>query len=114
VRPRWLADALSGKLSLSRAFWIYGVGISVVYSIVGMMIDIENMVGVVIYLVVGAALGVLQSVVLWRSAYNTRARVLGTLVRAVMVLGLLLVAIMVYVLYVNSDLLLSATHASGP
>jgi hypothetical protein len=114
MRPQWLADALSGKTSLSRAFWLYGVGISVVYSAIGMLIDLEHIVAVVIYLAVGLALGVVQSMVLWRSAYNTRARIVGTLVRVSMIVGLLFVLLMVYILYMNSDLLLSATHASGP
>jgi len=43
VWPRWLADALRGKPSLARAFWLYGVGISVVYSVIGLLIDTQNL-----------------------------------------------------------------------
>jgi hypothetical protein len=70
VWPRWLADALSGKVSLSRAFWLYGFGISVVYSLIGLLIDMQNLPVVMIYLLVGLALGVLQTIILWRCASN--------------------------------------------
>jgi hypothetical protein len=106
VQPRWLADALGGKVSLSRAFWVYGLGISVVYSLIGLLIDIQSPLGVTIYLVAGAALGVLQTIVLWRCAHNSRSRFLGRLVRAALVFGLIMVAVMVYVLLTNENLLL--------
>jgi hypothetical protein len=111
VRPHWLADALSGKVSLSRAFWGYGVGISVVYSLIGLLIDTQNRLGVIVYLLVGTALGVLQTVILWRCAYNSLSRLRGGLLRTVLVFGLLMVAIMLYVLLTNADLLLPP---SGP
>ena len=115
MRPGWLADALSGKVSLSRAFWVYGVGISIVYSLIGLLIDIQNRLAVIIYLLVGAALGVLQSLILWRCAYNSRSKFLGGLLRTVLVFGLLMVAIMLYVLFTNSDLLLPPNKGwSGP
>jgi hypothetical protein len=110
VRPRWLADALGGKVPLSRAFWVYGLGISVAYSVIGLLIDVQNLLGVTIYLLVGAALGVLQTVILWRCAYNSRARFLGRLVRTAVIFGLIMVAIMLYVLLTNSDLLLPANN----
>ena len=40
--PRWLADALSGKVSLARAFWLYGLGLSVAYSLIGALIDLQD------------------------------------------------------------------------
>jgi hypothetical protein len=106
VSPRWLADALSGKVSLSRAFWAYGLGISVAYSFIGLLIDVQNPIGVTVYLLVGVALGVFQTIILWRCAYNSRSKFLGRLVRTAMVFGLLVVAVMLYVLLTNSDLLL--------
>jgi amino acid transporter len=103
--PRWLADALNGKVSLARALWLYGLGISVVYSLIGLLIDIQNLPVVVIYLIVGLALGVLQTIILWRCASNSRSKVLGRLVRTVMVFGFIVVAIMLYVLFTNWSLL---------
>jgi len=99
VWPRWLTDALSGKVSLARAFWLYGLGISVAYSLIGLLIDIQNVPVVAIYTVVGLALGVLQTIVLWRCAYNSRSKFLGRLVRTAVVFGILVIAIMLYVLY---------------
>lgn len=103
--PRWLTDALAGKSSLARAFWLYGLGVSVVYSLIGLYIDLENRPAVVIYLIVGLALGVLQTIILWRSAANSRSKTFGRLVRAVMIFGLLLVVLMLYVLFTNWSLL---------
>ena len=104
--PRWLSDALTGKVSLSRAFWLYGFGVSTAYSVLGLFIDIENRVGLIAYLVVGTALGVLQTVILWRSANNSRSKFLGRLVRTAVVFGLVVVAVMLCVLFMNSSLLL--------
>jgi hypothetical protein len=106
VWPRWLADALRGKASLGRAFWVYGVGISVVYSLIGLLIDTQHLVLATVYVLFGIALGVLQTVVLWRCAYNSRFRFLGRLVRTAMVSGLILLALVLCVLFVDSDLLL--------
>lgn len=115
MQPRWLADALSGKVSLSRAFWVYGLGISVVYSLIGLLIDLQSPLGVTTYLVVGAALGVLQTIVLWRCAHNSRSGFLRRLVRAALVFGLVMVAVMLYVLFTNADLLLPPDNRwSGP
>jgi len=101
VRPRWLADALSGKASLSSAFWLYGLGVSVVYSLIGLPIDLQNRPALVIYLIVGLALGVLQTVILWRSASNSRSKLLGRLVHTAMALGFVILALMLYVLFTN-------------
>jgi hypothetical protein len=106
VRLQWLADALSGKASLSRAFWVYGFGVSVVYSLIGLFIDIQNRLAIVVYLLVGAVLGLLQTVILWRCAYNSRSRLVGRLVRTAVVFGLLVAVVMVYVSFTHSDLLL--------
>ena len=103
--PRWLADALVGKVSLSRAFWVYGLGLSVAYSLIGLLIDLQSSLGVTVYLLLGAGLGVLQTIILWRCAYNSRSRFLGSLVRAAMVLGLIVVAIMLYIVLTNPEVL---------
>jgi hypothetical protein len=106
MRAQWLADALRGKVSLARAFWVYGLGVSVGYSVIGLLIDIQNPLAVTVYLLIGAAVGVLQTIILWRCAYNSRSRFLGGLVRTAMVFGLIMVAIMLYVLFTNWDLLM--------
>ena len=103
--PRWLADALSGKVTLSRAFWLYSVVVSVAYSLIGLVIDIQSRAAVAIYVIVGLALGVLQTIILWRSASNSRSKFLGRLVHTAMVVGFVVVVIMLYVLFANWSLL---------
>ena len=105
MRIQWLVDALRGKVSLSRAFWLYGLGISIVYSLIGLFIDIQNLPAIVIYGIVGLALGVLQTIILWRSASNSRSRLLARLVHTVMILGFIVAGIMLYVLFTNWSLL---------
>jgi hypothetical protein len=101
--PRWLADALNGKVSLARAFWLYGLGISLVYSLIGLLVQSGPV--AVIYVLVGLALGVLQTIIVWRCADNSRFRFLGRLVRIATVFGVVLLAIMLYVLFTNPGLL---------
>jgi hypothetical protein len=107
VWPRWLSDALSGKDSLRRAFWLWGVGVSVAYSLIGALIDVEHPIALTVYLVLGLALGVLQTVILWRCAANSRSMVLARLVRAAVIAGLLIVVLALFALIANPSLLLS-------
>lgn len=104
--PKWLTDALSGKVSLSRAFWLYGLGVSVGYSVIGAFIDVTHPVAVSIYLVLGLVVGVVQTVILWRSAKNSPSRFLRRLVRIVVIAGLLLTLVVVYLLYTGAAALL--------
>jgi predicted enzyme related to lactoylglutathione lyase len=106
VWPRWLTDALSGKLSLPRAFWIWGVGVSVAYSLIGAFIDVENILALTVYLGVGLALGILQTVILWRCASNSRSKFLVGLVRTVVIIGLILAALTLYVVLTSPSLVL--------
>jgi hypothetical protein len=99
VWPRWLTDALSGKASLARAFWVYGLGISVAYSLIELFIDAENTLVATFYMLVGVLIGVLQTIVLWRCAYNSRSKFLGRFVRTGIVFGFIAMAIVLYVLY---------------
>jgi hypothetical protein len=99
VWPRWLTDALSGKASLARAFWVYGLGISVAYSLIELFIDAANPLVATFYMLVGVLLGVLQTVILWRCAYNSRSKFLGKFVRTGIVFGFIAMAIVLYVLY---------------
>ena len=104
--PRWLTDALSGKLSLSRAFWIWGVGVSVAYSLVGAFVDIEDSLALTVYLVFGLLVGLVQTVILWRCAANSRSTLLARLVRIAVIVGLLLAALTLYVVLTNPALVL--------
>ena len=104
--PRWLTDPLSGKTSLSRAFWVYGLGGSIVYSVIALLLP-ESPLGFAVYVLLGLAIGILQSVILWRCAPNSRSAFLGRLVRVSVVVGLILVPLVLYLLLTNPDALLS-------
>jgi hypothetical protein len=78
---RALTDPLQGRTPLRRVFWVHGVGVSVVYSLLGLLVDPLSVTSVRVYTVLGAAIGVVQSVMLWKCAYNTRSRALGHWVR---------------------------------
>jgi hypothetical protein len=106
VWPRWLTDPLAGKTSLGRAVWLYGFGGSLVYSVIGLLFP-ETTAGLTVYLLLGLAVGVLQSVILWRCAPNSRSAFAGRLVRAAVVVGLILMPIMAYLLLTNPDMLLN-------
>ena len=103
--PRWLTDPLTGKSSLGRALWLYGFGCSLVYSAIGLLFP-ETTAGFTVYMLLGLALGILQSVILWRCAPNSRSAFVGRLVRASVIAGLILVPVMLYLLFTNSDMLL--------
>lgn len=113
--PRWLTDPLTGKTSLSRAFWLYGFGGSTVYSVIALLLP-ETPLGFTVYILLGLALGILQSLILWRCAPNSRSALLGRFVRASVVVGLILVPLALYLLlFTNADALLPPnSHWRGP
>jgi len=94
-----LSDAFRGKASLRRAFWLYGVGISVVYSALGLFVDPLNVRSLVVYTVVGLAIGLVQCIILWRCAPNSRSRLATRLTRIAVIAGLLTIPLFLYLLY---------------
>jgi hypothetical protein len=82
---------------LQRAFWLYGVGVTVVYSLVGGFVPARPA-ALAVYFGLGLLIGVVQSVVLWRCAPNARSGLTRRLVRAAVVAGLLLTALVFGVL----------------
>ena len=106
---RWLSDPLTGKTSLGRAVWLYGLGGSFLYSALGLLVP-ETTGGFTAYVLAGLAVGILQSVVLWRCAPNSRSAFVGRLVRAAVIVGLLLMPLMLYLSFTNSDMLLSPSN----
>lgn len=102
--PRWLTDPLTGKTSLGRAVWLYGLGGSFVYSIIGLLFP-ETPAGFTAYVLLGLAIGILQSVILWRCAPNSRSAFAARLVRTAVIVGLISMPVMLYLLFINSDVL---------
>ena len=103
--PNALAEPLRGKTSLWKVIWIYGFGASVVYTLLGWMFVPETPFGTTVYFLFGLALGILQSVMLWQCAYNSRFHAAGRLLRGVVVVGLLTVPLMLYVLFRHPEVL---------
>ena len=97
--PSWLTDALSGKASLARAFWIYGFGVSVAYSLIGAFVDLQSPLALSIYFALGLVLGLAQTVILWRCAYNSPSKFLGRLVRTAIVVSIIMVPLMLYLVH---------------
>ena len=102
--PQWLTDPLTGKTSLGRAVWLYGLGGSLVYSVVGLLFP-ETPAGSTAYVMLGLGIGILQSVILWRCAPNARSAFVRRSVRGGVILGLLLLPVVLYSLFTNSDML---------
>lgn len=108
--PQWLTDALNGKVSLARAFWVYGLGVSVGFSMLAGLIDIENRPALIAYLLLGLALGILQTLILWRSASKSPSKFLGRLIRTSVVVGLIIIVpLTLYLLFTDPGSLLPAT-----
>ena len=105
--PQWVTDALSGKISLGRAFWVYGIGVSIAYSLVAAFVDVENRLALTSYLLFGLVLGILQSVILWRSALNSPYKFLARLIRAALIAALIIVVpLTLYLLFTDPASLL--------
>ena len=102
-----LTDPLRGRTPLRRVFWVYCVLVSVVYSALGLLIDPLNVTSVRVYTVLGLAIGVVQCIMLWQCAYNSRSRALGVWVRISVILGLLMIPLLLYLVYAYASLIIS-------
>jgi hypothetical protein len=100
-----LTEPLRGKTSLRKVIWIYGFGVSVVYTVLGWILVPETPIGISVYTLLGLALGIVQSAMLWKCAYNSRFPSAGRLLRIVVVAGLLTIPLMLYVLIRNPEVL---------
>jgi hypothetical protein len=99
--PQWLTDPLTGKTSLARAFWLYGLGGSILFSALGALLSPESTLGVALYFAAAIVLGLLQSFILWRCAFNSRSAFLGGIIRASVVGALIGLSIAVYLIFRN-------------
>ena len=104
--PKSLAEPLRGKTSLWKVIWIYGFGASLVYTLLGWVFAPGTPVGIGLYFVLGLALGIVQSVMLWQCAYNSQFPAAGRLLRLIVVIGLLMLPVMLYVVFRHPEALL--------
>jgi len=92
----------------------YGLGGSLGYSVIGLLFP-ETTAGYIVYMSLGLAIGLLQSVILWRCAPNSRSAFVGRFVRTAVIVGLILVPVMLYLLFTNPDVLSPpGSHWKGP
>jgi len=98
---RYLTDPLRGHTPLWKVIWIYGFGASVVYSLLEPLFS--SLRG--LYFVLGLALGVVQSVMLWQCSYNAKSPAYGRLLRVLVVIGALLLPLMLYVVWKHPELM---------
>lgn len=95
----FICEPLQGRTSLSRVFWLYGIAGSVIYSLVGMLIDADNEVAFRIYTVGGLVLTAYVTIATYRCAGNCRSAGLARLVRISAVLSLLLLPLLAYLAF---------------
>jgi hypothetical protein len=105
VRWQRLTDPFRGRASLAQAFWLYGCGVSVGYVALGWLLEPRTPVAILMFLLVGIAIGLVQSVVFWQCAFNSRFRSLGVLLRAWVILGVLSVPVILYAVFKYPELL---------
>ncbi len=104
---RMLTEPLQGKTPLWKVFWVYGVAVSIAYSLLGLLLDPLNTISMGLYTAFGIALGVVQSIMMWQCAFNGRSRAVGRLVRISVVIGLIAIPLMLYLLFHYANALAS-------
>ncbi len=95
--PDIIMDPVRGKSSLSTAFWGYGFGASVLFSIPPLFVDLEQANAIKIYLGLGLLLGIYQLVCLWQCAPNCKSPLLKTYTRVCVVASFLALPFILYV-----------------
>ncbi len=101
---RYLTEPLRGKTPLWQVIWIYGFGASVIFALAQAIFAPRSRLGIGLYFAVGLVLGVLQSVMLWQCAYNSRHASYGHLLRFLVVLGALLTPLLLYFVWRHPEL----------
>jgi hypothetical protein len=100
---RYLIDPLLGRTPLWQVIWLYGFGVSIVYGLLAPLFPSTRL-GMGVYLSIGLLVGIVQSVMLWQCAYNSRSPRYGHVLRLLVVVGALLVALMLYVVWSHPEL----------
>ena len=93
---RWIMDPLRGKTSLGRVIWWYGIVGSLLYSALGLLIDVQNEWAMRVYTVGGLILTVYVTVATYQCASSLRSSFTRTLVRISAVLTLALLPFLAY------------------
>jgi hypothetical protein len=89
-------EPLQGRTRLWKVVWLYGLALTVVYSLIGLAVPLGNSAATWIYGAIGILITVYQLAALWQCAFNGPSRVVAVLVRVSVVLSLLLVPVLIY------------------
>jgi hypothetical protein len=100
---RYLIDPLRGRTPLWQVIWIYGFGASVVYALLEPLFSTTRL-GNGVYWALGTIIGIVQSVMLWQCAYNSRRPGYGRVLRVLVVLAALLVPFTLYFIWSHPEL----------
>jgi hypothetical protein len=100
---RYLIDPLRGKTPLWQVIWIYGLGVSIVYGLLEPLFSGTRL-GNRVYWALGIVIGILQSVMLWQCAYNSKRPGYGPVLRVLVVVAALLFPLMLYFIWSHPEL----------
>jgi hypothetical protein len=93
---RWIMDPLRGKTSFRSVFGWYGVVGSLVYSALGLLIDVESARAMQVYAIGGLLYSVYVTVAMYRCAVSLHSPFVRNFVRVSALLSLALLPILAY------------------
>ena len=100
---RYLTDPLKGKTPLWQVIWIYGFGVSLVCLLVEPLF-VGSRLAHGLYYALSLVIAIVQSVMLWQCAFNSKHPRYGYVLRLFVVLGALLIPLLLYVLWSRPEL----------
>ena len=92
----FIKQPLRGKTSLSRAFWLYSVLGSLLFSSLGLFLNPENQFVMKVYTILGLIFSVYVTVGIYRCADNSRSRWMARSARVGAIITLCLLPVLTY------------------
>jgi hypothetical protein len=93
---RWIMDPLRGKSTLGRVIWWYGIVGSLLYSALGLLIDVESVRAMQVYTIGGLILSVYVTIATYQCAASMRSSFGRNFVRVSALLSLALLPLIAY------------------
>ena len=93
---RWIMDPLRGKTSFGNVFGWYGIVGYLVYSALGLPIDVESERAMWVYTAGGLIFSVYVTIAMYRCAVSLRSSFVRNLVRVSALLSLALIPVLAY------------------
>jgi hypothetical protein len=89
-------EPLQGKTPLWKVVWLYGLGSSILYGAIELLLDPENQMVMRLYTLGGIIISVYVCVAVYRCAANTRWPAFAQITRILAIISLLLLPVFVY------------------